>query len=172
MSIPGRRLKNYEPRWRTLGAGDQVMQWITTGYHIPIRQDRPITLWYPTLMDHTRIGRPDHLLIVRREVASMLQKGAIRIVIDNTKGFYSKLFLVPKPSVDGERKWRPCINLKPLNYHVDKKTFDSESVKSTRQEIQPNDWAASIDMTDVNILVRYNNFSLHLYHFRPTSTCR
>ena len=82
----------------------------------------------------------------------MLKKGAIRVVKEDMKGFYSKLFLVPKPSVDGERKWRPCINLKPLNFHVDKDTFYSESVKSARQEIQPNDWAASIDMTDVIFL--------------------
>ena len=152
MSIPGRRLKGYEDKWRELGAGPQVMEWITSGYRISIREDRPINLWYPTKADHTMIRRPDQHLIVKKEVESMLKKGAIRVVTNDIKGFYSKLFLVPKPSVDGERRWRPCINLKPLNFHVDKKTFNSESVKSTRQEIQPNDWAASIDMTDVNIL--------------------
>ena len=152
MSIPGRRLEDYKQRWRELGAGAQVMDWITTGYHIPIRDDRPITLWYPTLMDHTRISRPDHHLIVKNEVQAMLNKGAIRKVTTGLKGFYSKLFLVPKPSVDGERRWRPVINLKPLNFHVDTKKFNCESVKSTRQEIPPGDWAASIDMTDVNII--------------------
>ena len=153
MIIPGRRLRGYEDEWRELGAGPQVMEWITSGYHINIRKDRPITLWYPTVADQTKISRPDHHLLVKKEVEAMLRKGAIRVVTNNIKGFYSKLFLVPKPTVNGEQKWRPCINLKPLNHHVDKKTFNSESVKSTRQEIQPNDWAASIDMTDVNILV-------------------
>ena len=116
-------------------------------------------------MDHTRISRPDHHLIVKNEVRAMLDKGAIRIVTSDLRGFYSKLFLVPKPSVDGERRWRPCINLKPLNFHVDKKTFDSESVKSTRQEIQPNDWAASIDMTDAYFHVPVDAFSSMIMRF-------
>ena len=92
MSIPGRRLTDYEHRWRVLRAGTQVMDWITTGYHIPIRNDRPITLWYPTTMDHTKIGRPDHHLIVKKEVEAMLKKGAIRKVTTDFKGFTRNFF--------------------------------------------------------------------------------
>ena len=153
MIIPGRRLRGFADEWRACWAQPQVMEWITSGYHIKIRKDQPISLKYPTKRDETKIDCADHHLLVKTEVAAMLQKGAIRVVTNNKLGYYSKLFLVPKSTVDGVKKWRPCINLKPLNNHVHKDTFNSESVKTTRGEVQPNDWAASIDMTDIHIFI-------------------
>ena len=157
MSIPGRRLREYEQNWRRLGANNPLMKRVTTEFHISVRNDRPITLWDPTLRDHTRISRPDHHLIVKKEVRAMLDKGIIRIVTSDLKGFYSKFVLYPKPSVDEDHRWRPCINFDPLNFHVSSPNHSasisrSQMVMFTQCELQPTDWAASIDMTDVNII--------------------
>ena len=38
----------------------------------------------------------------------MLTKGAIQVVSDDSPGFYSRIFMVPK---QGSDKWRPVINL-------------------------------------------------------------
>ena len=72
---------------------------------------------------------------------------------------------MPKPTIDGVKKYRPCINLKPLNYHVAKEKFSFETVKSVKQEIQRDDWAASIDMTDAYFHVPVSSFSSKLLRF-------
>ena len=95
------------------------------------------------------MSSPEKQLQIRLEVQAMASKGAIEVVHGDKWGFYSKLFLVPKPTVDGVKKFRPCINLKPLNYHVKTEKFSMETVKSVKEAIQPLDWGASIDMTDV-----------------------
>ena len=136
-----------------MGLNPKLWNGLLPGITLGLGKTDPFLFKYPTKKDETKIDRADHHLLVKTEVAAMFQKGAIRMVTGSKLGYYSKLFLVPKPTVDGVKKWRPCINLKPLNYHVHKETFNSESVKTTRGEVQPNDWAASIDMTDVNIFI-------------------
>ena len=61
--------------------------------------------------------------MIREEVAKLVSKKAMRKLTlreaKSRKGFYSKLFCVPKP--DGA--WRPVINLKPMNRFVLKRNF-------------------------------------------------
>ena len=64
MSIPGCKPKVYEQNWE-----NPLMKRVTPEFHIPVREDRPITLWYPTLRNHTRISRPDHYLILKKAVS-------------------------------------------------------------------------------------------------------
>ena len=55
----------------------------------------------------------DQMKVVRAEVAGFLEKKAIRIVpkaeAEQSLGFYSKLFCVPKPGIN---KWRMIIDLR------------------------------------------------------------
>ena len=44
----------------------------------------------------------------------MLEKGAIHLVTDNSLGFYSRIFMVPKQG----GKWRPVIDLSVLNKFI------------------------------------------------------
>ena len=48
------------------------------------------------------------LEVVKAEVANLLKKGAIEVVENPGLGFYSKMFVRPKP--DGS--WRSILNLK------------------------------------------------------------
>ena len=59
-------------------------------------------------------------------------------------GFYSVLFLRPKPS--GEM--RPIIDLKILNRLIVNKSFRMESARSIQAALQPGQFAISIDLTD------------------------
>ena len=56
--------------------------------------------------------------VVRAEVRTLLDKGAVRVVSQEealaTPGHYSQVFAVPKPG----GKWRVVINMKPLNEFV------------------------------------------------------
>ena len=78
-------------------------------------------------------------------VQAMLVKKAITHVRKpSTLGYYSRLFLVPKPM----RGWRPVIDLSMLNNHLHVPTFKMETAKSIRKSIRKGEWVTSIDLTD------------------------
>ena len=62
-----------------------------------------------------------------------------------SKGFFSKLFCVPKPGLD---KWQTVINMKPLNRYIRKEGFRMEGVKDVKVLIQPRMFGAIIDLSD------------------------
>jgi hypothetical protein len=89
------------------------------------------------------------------------------------KGFYSRLFTVPKKG--GSR--RPVINLKPLNKFITTPKFRMASVSTIARIIQPRDWATSIDLKDaffhIPIHNRFRRFLRFIwkgkaYQFRST----
>ena len=59
-------------------------------------------------------------------------------------GFYSCLFLVPKP----ESKWHPVIDLSVVNTYLHVPTFKMETAEVIRASLQTDEWMASIDLTD------------------------
>ena len=77
-------------------------------------------------------------------IAEMLQKSATEIVTDNSKGFYSRMFVVPKQG----GKWRPIIDLSPLNKYIPKCPFKMETPASIRLALREKDWLTSIDLKD------------------------
>ena len=83
--------------------------------------------------------------ILLKEVEDMLLKSAIRPVKRNPhEGFYSRIFLAPKKG----GKWRPVINLKPLNQFIKKQKFKMATLQSTIQDVNSGDWLVSIDLKD------------------------
>ena len=78
-------------------------------------------------------------------VQAMLAKKAITHVRKpSTLGYYSRLFLVPKPM----KRWRPVIDLSMLNNHLHVPTFKMETAESIRKSIRQGEWVTSIDLTD------------------------
>ena len=65
------------------------------------------------------------------EVESLLEKGAIEQVHEDSPGFYSFLVLVPKKEGGGGQ--RPVINLRPLNEFIRKKPFHMMTLKEVGQ---------------------------------------
>ena len=59
-------------------------------------------------------------------------------------GFYSRLFLVPKPG----NRWRPVIDLSCLNKFLAISKFKMETPESIRASLCKNEWVTSIDLTD------------------------
>ena len=60
------------------------------------------------------------------------------------KGFYSKMFCMPKPG----GKWRPIIDLRSLNEYIKKETFKMDTIESVKQVLVPGAYAALIDLKD------------------------
>ena len=109
---------------------------------------------------------------LRQEVSSLLQKHAVEIVQHRqSPGFYSHLFVVPKPG----GRWRPVIDLSVLNRHLVIPKFKMETARALRKSIRPNDFAVSIDLSDAYLHVpmhratrRYLRFAIDdvIYAFR------
>ena len=59
-------------------------------------------------------------------------------------GFYSRLFLVPKP----QQRWRPVIDLSRLNTFLHVEKFKMETPESIRTSLIPGEWVSSIDLSD------------------------
>ena len=75
----------------------------------------------------------------------LLDSHAIKEVTDPLcPGFYSRLFLVPKP--DGT--FRPIIDLKKLNLFLDIPLFKMETLFSIIAALQPQEWITKIDLKD------------------------
>ena len=66
--------------------------------------------------------------------------------VENVKsfGFYSRLFLVPKP----HQRWRPVIDLSRLNTFLQVEKFKMETPESIRTSLIPGEWVSSIDLSD------------------------
>ena len=66
-------------------------------------------------------------------------------VKENVKslGFYSRLFLVPKP----HQRWRPVIDLSRLNTFLHVKKFKMETPESIRTSLIPGEWVSLIDLS-------------------------
>ena len=107
---------------------------------------------------------------------------AIEEVMDTTSpGYYSRLFLVPKP--DGS--FRPIIDLKKLNQFIVVPSFKMETLFSIIAALQPQEWITKIDLKDAyhHIMVHVNirkyfrfvvaviSTSYQLVGIRSNSTC-
>ena len=66
--------------------------------------------------------------------------------MENVKslGFYSRLFLVPKP----HQRWMPVIDLSRLNTFLHVEKFKMETPESIRTSLIPGEWVSSIDLSD------------------------
>ena len=95
-------------------------------------------------------------------------------MIDNVKslGFYSRLFLVPKP----HQRWRPVIDLSRLNTFLHVEKFKMETPESIRTSLVPGEWVLSIDLSDAYLHIpihpnsrKYQRFCYKAQVFQFTS---
>ena len=95
--------------------------------------------------DSVRIQSPSKDQALATCIQSLLSKNAIERV-ENVKslGFYSRLFLVPKP----HQRSRPVIDLSRLNTFLHIEKFKMETPESIRTSLIPGEWVSSIDVSD------------------------
>ena len=140
-SSVGGRLSLFLHEWEKVGASPSVLD-VVRGFKIPFTHPPPLSL--PSSASFTVITRQDHVDLIDAEVEALQEKGAIEEVPLSSPGYFSRLFLVPKPV-----GWRPIINLKRLNKQfIDCPHFRMDTVKDVAFLLQPGDWAASIDLKD------------------------
>ena len=125
----GGRLCSFRRDWLTNKCSQNVLNIITNGYVLPFRS-KPNLIRFPLILSEYKAQQKDQALATC--IQSLLSKNAIERV-ENVKslGFYSRLFLVPKP----HQRWRPVIDLSRLNtfLHIEKFKMETpESIPDSR----------------------------------------
>ena len=139
---PGARLEGYWKVWENFKVHPRVVLVLKQGYCLPFKQKPPLTRFPAFKSSYTAPVKQKALL---EAVQQMVQKRAVVPVQNkNSLGFYSRLFLVPKP----ENKWRPVIDLSVVNTYLHVPTFKMETAEVIRASLQVGEWVASIDLTD------------------------
>ena len=151
-SLPvGGKLAHYQAHWLELFLQfHKMIRKISQGILIAFSDDA-LTLLHHPLELHSN-NKPADLL---QTVKKLRDSRAIEEVKDTSSlGYYSCLFLVPKP--DGS--FRPIIDLKKLNLFLDIPSFKMETLFSIIAALQPQEWITKIDLKDAyhHILVHVN----------------
>ena len=107
--VPGGRLSAFWQVWEAKRAHPRVVTILKKGYYLNFRLKPPLTK-VPVIRSKYLNREKQEFLI--KAVYQMIDKRAITPVQKVTSlGFYSRLFLVPKPG----KKWRPVIDLSVVN---------------------------------------------------------
>ena len=138
----GGHLRSFRRNWHTNKCSTNVLNIITNGYVLPFIS-KPNLVRAPLIHSGYKALQKELALTVC--IQSLLSKNTIERV-ENVKslGFYSCLFLVPKP----HQRWRPVIDLSRLNTFLLVETFKMETPESIRASLIPGEWVSSIDLAD------------------------
>ena len=159
-------LRSFRRDWQTNKCSNNV---ITNGNVLPF-VSKPKLGYKAQNAGYKALQQEQSLAIC---VQSLLSKNAIERV-ENVKslGFYSCLFLVPKP----HKRWRPVTDLSRLNTFLLVEKFKMETPESIRTSLIRGKWVSSIDLSDTHFHIpihpnsrKYLRFCHRLQVFQFTS---
>ena len=129
----GGRLRSFRRDWQTNKCSSKVLNIITNGYILPFIS-KPSLVRFPLIQSEYKALQKDQALATY--IQSLLSKNAIERV-ENVKslGFYSRLFLVPKP----HQRWKPIIDLSRLNTFLHIEKLKMETPESFRTSLIPGE---------------------------------
>ena len=148
----GGKLTFYQSKWsELLPQFPEIIRKVSQGILIAFSNDAPSLLRHP--LELRCNNKTSDLL---QALKMLLESRAIEEVSDpSSPGYYSHLFLVPKPG----GSFRPIIDLKKLNLYLEVPSFKMETLFSIIAALQPLEWITKIDIKDAyhHILVHQNN---------------
>ena len=141
----GGRLCSFRRDWQTNKCSSNMLNIITNGYVLPFIS-KPSVVRFPLIqLEYKALQKHQALATC---IQSLLSKNTIERV-ENVKslGFYSRLFLVPKP----HQRWRPVIDLSRLNTFLHVENFKMETPESIRTSLIPGEWISLIYLSDASL---------------------
>ena len=117
----GGRLRSFRRDWLTNKCSQNMLNIITNGYVLPFLS-KPNLVRFPLILSEYKAQQKDQALATC--IQSLLSKNAIERV-ENVKslGFYSCLFLVPKP----HQRWRPVRPKQAQHFSTHRKAQNGNS---------------------------------------------
>ncbi|XP_073430315.1 sex comb on midleg-like protein 2 isoform X4 [Dendrobates tinctorius] len=162
----GGRLLRFSHVWVAVTRDTWVAELVSSGYKIEF-VGRPPQRFFRSRLSKTD-SQAESLL---QAVTSLQHKGVIAPVPqgEESQGFYSNLFSVPKK--DGTV--RPVLDLKILNRFIRVRRFRMESLRSVIAAMDPGEFLASIDVQDAYLHIpifpshqRFLRFAIGGRHFQ------
>lgn len=156
--VPARRwLRERAARWdQVLGVGSWATRLVRRGLHLPLRS-RPTPV-----RCRREVSDPEQRRVLEAAVAEMLRVGAVRTTVPRRDSVESLLFCVPKAGGG----WRPCLDLRPLNQHVEAPRFSLEGLRALRAMALPGDFGVTVDLRNAYWHVPLAKSQRRWYHFR------
>ena len=149
----GGKLAHYQVHWRKLfPQHPEIVRKVSQGILIAFDDVPPSLLRYPLELPNNNKTADLLHAVQKLQVSQTIEEEE---VMDTTSpGYYSRLFLVPKP--DGS--FRPIIDLKKLNQFLIVPSFKMETLFSIIAALQPQEWITEIDLKNAyhHILVHVN----------------
>ena len=142
----GGRLAHFKVQWLSITSSKFVLQCLK-GLPLELTDRPPQGPWNRKFDSASGLSDIKKKALAK-EVKALQAKQAIERV-PRTKGFYARVFLVPKKG----GSYRPVFNLRPLNQSIAKKKFKMATVKTVASAIRPGDFAVSIDLKDAYLHV-------------------
>ena len=136
----GCRLQAFLSAWAAITDDQFVLSVIRNGFVIGLSEPLP----GGALRAPTGRGARRFQADMAREIAALLKKQAIERVVDYPRLCLSPVFMVPKRS----GKFRMILNLKDINQFIPPVHFRMETLSTILPMLKPDDWAASIDLSD------------------------
>ena len=135
--LVGGHLRSFRRDWLTNKRVKRYHQWLRSSIHLKAKfSQSPSESGYKALQKEQALTSC---------IQSLLSKNALeRVKNVKSLGFYSRLFLVPKP----HQRWRPVIDLSRLNTFLFVERFKMETPESIRASLVPGEWVSSIDLAD------------------------
>ena len=139
-----------------------VLRTLREGYELEFTaQPNGLNRLHPTPLPQDEVQASALL----RELHDLLGKGAVHEVPRLPQGFFmSTFFLAPKKG----GKWRPILNLRPLNRFIRPTAFRMETLHSILPLLRRGWWATSVDLKDAYLHIpirpadrRFLSFQLH-----------
>ena len=158
----GGRLRQFLQEWEKQGSQRLIIGLIKDRYKLPFRERPKLSRVLCIISSYTGFIKQNALWT---SVQYLLRKGAIKVVhTPDSLGFYSRLFLVPKPG----NSWRPVIDLSSLNKFLAIPKFKMETPESMRASLRKGEWVTSIDLTDAYLYVPIHTQSQKYlrFHFK------
>ena len=138
----GGRLKWFINEWEKQGAHPFHLDLLRLGYRLPFREHPRLSRTPCIISSYSEVDKNNAL---STSIQSLLTKNAIeKVNREDSLGFYSRLFLVPKPG----NRWRPVIDLSSLNQFLTVSKFKMETPESIRASLRQGEWVTSIDLSD------------------------
>ena len=132
----------YAGAWSHITTDTWVLQTIQHGYRIEFTHSPPLLGVKKTTPTPSE---PELADLLRVELSKLQAKGAVAELDALPRGFFmSTYFLAPKKG----GKWRPILNLRPLNRSVRPTHFRMETLHTILPLLQVGWWATSVDLTD------------------------
>ena len=152
--------KPYRDIARNFEAHPRVASLLQHGYHLDFKI-LPKLSKIPLFLSEYHNKNKDGAL--HEAVQAMrTKKEIVHVRKPTTLGYYSRLFLVPKPL----KRWRPVIGLSILNSHLHVPTFKMETAESIWKSIRYGEWVTSIDLTDAYFHVPIHHQSQKYLRFQ------